>query len=225
MNSGNLIRKEEARDFNHLFQLLEKMDKVATDMVDKFIGQLHKPNRGVLKKIIAADISLDELEIMVNEDVITIISRWQPVASDLRLMIAAIKIATAFERIGDYIYSNSQKLMFALDNGLEAKSIDAKTLGDLGDRVMGLMALVSSDIKHRTCDNAEKIMAEDSLVDEIYGKLYQKSLKAREDKSTAGLITTVMIAKYFERIGDQLSNIAEALLYAIRGKTPTPERQ
>ncbi len=224
MNNGNLIRREEARDFKHLFQLLEKMDKIATKMVKDFLDQLQHPEGAALKKIMAADRDLDELEIIVNEEVIAIISRWQPVANDLRMMMAAIKIATAFERIGDYIHSNSNKIIFSLENGLNPKSINIKALGNLGVRIVALMSLVSQDIKNHASNNAEKIMAEDFLIDKIYGELYRESLQSDGKTPIAGVIKTVMIAKYLERIGDQLRNIAEALLYATEGKLPLPER-
>lgn len=222
--SDNLIRKQEAKDFDYLFMLLSRMDKTATHMVINFLRELEQPDAARLKKICDEDSVLDLTEIAINEEVVVIISRWQPVANDLRMMLSAIKIAIAYERIGDYIHSNCRKLIFALENNIDLQHLDLISLKKIGDRLVDVMHLVSEDLKNRTSDRVNKIKAEDSIIDDLYRQVYEKGLTIDAKKNTAGVLKTVMIGKYLERIGDQLRNIAEALSYATSGRPPAPER-
>lgn len=219
-----LIRRKEAKDFDQLFHSLGQMHNISAKMMNDFLNSLNNPKIKTLESICQKDSKLDQLEIEINEAAVAIISRWQPVAGDLRMLIATLKIATAYERIGDYIHNNCKKFIFALNNGLAVEHINRQILQDIGKSLKHLMMLIAKDLKNRSSNYCQQIINEDAIIDEIYGQLYRQSLATTDSKKIAGVIKTVMIAKYLERIGDQLTNIAEALSYAIRGTPFSPER-
>ena len=169
------------------------------------------------EEIIRKDYEIDELEIEVEEECLKILALHQPVAVDLRFLIATIKINNDLERIGDEAVniahrvkniSKRRRLDVSFDFGLMAEK--AATMFRLS-----LDALVNLDL-----DLAFKVLTLDDEVDQMHRELYDriKEVMSRNPDYVGYLINLYTTSRHLERVGDHSTNIAEEVIYLIEGE-------
>ncbi len=145
-----------------------------------------------------------------------ILALRQPAASDLRLITTALKIVTDLERIGDLAVNIAERAM-ELNQAPPLKPyVDTPRLAELAQQQVkkALDAFVSSDVAR-----AEEVLKEDEHLDALYLKIFNELLSyMMEDSKNIRRATALMfIAKHLERIGDHATNVAEMVIYMVRG--------
>lgn len=168
------------------------------------------------KTIITGDINIDEQEKIIERRCLKLLLQQHPVASDLRLISSALKMITDMERIGDQA-SDISELSIRLSNQKYIKEIThipqmAKaTIKMVKDSIE---AFITGDLSL-----ADKVIAYDDIVDDLFNVVKDELIHLiREDTSNGEqAIDLIMIAKYFERIGDHAENIAEWVVFSITG--------
>ncbi|MGD2126313.1 MAG: phosphate signaling complex protein PhoU [Desulfobacteraceae bacterium] len=169
------------------------------------------------KRIIKTDYEIDELEVEVEEECLKVLALHQPVAVDLRFLVAVIKINNDLERIGDQAVniaervksiSKRQRLELSLDYGLMAEKAASMLR-------MSLDSLVNLDL-----DLAFQVLVLDDEVDEMAREMYDYIKREMQKKPDAAgyLINFLFISRHLERIGDHSTNIAEEVIYLIEGE-------
>jgi phosphate transport system protein len=168
-------------------------------------------------KIIKHDYEIDEMEVEIEEECLKIMALHQPVAVDLRFLVAVIKINNDLERIGDQAVNIAQRIQTInkqerIDFVFDYADMAAKTETMLN---MSLDALVSFDI-----DIAFKVVILDDEVDEIQSEAYRLIKAAlKENPDHVGyLINLLLISRHLERMADHATNIAEEVIYMIEGQ-------
>jgi len=167
--------------------------------------------------IMKKDYEIDELEVEVEEECLKILALHQPVAVDLRFLIAVIKINNDLERIGDEAVNIAERIQnVAKRPGLELP-FDYSIMAEKAASMlrMSLDALVNLDI-----DLAFRVLTLDDEVDRMHREVYDK-VKAvlRETRDAVGyLVNYYIISRHLERIGDHSTNIAEEVIYLIEGE-------
>jgi len=167
-------------------------------------------------EIIARDDEIDDKEEEIETMCLRIILQQQPVASDLRLISAVSKIITDLERIGDHASDISEIAIF-----LAGKQYIKKL------EHIAQMASVTMDMVIRSIDAfvrkdlalANEVIASDDVVDELFSKVRDEliSLLKENGANSEQAMDLIMIAKYFERIGDHATNVAEWVVFSITG--------
>lgn len=180
-----------------------------------------KQDDEIIKSIKQIEKDIDEKEREIENHCLKLLLRNQPVASDLRLISAALKIITDMERIGDQaadiaeLYGYIDKPYFKkLDHITQMASATIKMVKDSIDAFIGRdVAIATSVIEY------------DDVVDGLYMKVKSDLLKMIHENPECGepAIDLLLIAKYFERIGDHATNIAEWVLFSITGKHDTED--
>ena len=168
------------------------------------------------KKIVAFDHEVDRKERDIESLCLKLILHQQPIARDLRLISAALKMITDMERIGDQAADIAEIVtMMMRDN-------PPRIPGHFADMARATTGMVRSAIDAfvtRDLELARKVIAQDDVVDELFndvrGDLVE--LLARDPGSGGQALDLLMISKYFERIGDHATNIAEWVEFAITG--------
>lgn len=200
---------------NELRQLnidLIKMGALVNEAIENSIKALEEQNKPLAENIIQNDRTIDELEKSIEAKSLSLILRQQPVAGDLRTVSTAIKMVTDLERIGDHA-SDISELVLRIE-GEHTYSL-IKHIPEMAEASKNMVsraiaAFVSGDTKQ-----AKKIEADDDIVDELFNKVKKevieilKSPAAEHSNNTDNCIDFLMIAKYFERIGDHAQNICE----------------
>jgi len=202
-------------DMGQLNALIAQMGGLAESQIVAAIDALHRGDHDKASEVVARDKQLDRIEAEVEKLAIQLIALRAPVASDLRQVVAAFKISGMLERVGDH-----------------AKNIARSTL-KIEDFRFGPIALIPAVAEiavgmiHATLDAyasqdavlAQDVVARDDLVDALYRELIRSLIEQLTEKTTNVVTATEMllVARNIERIGDNATNIAEAVYYAATG--------
>lgn len=167
--------------------------------------------------IIENDKYIDRKEIQIEEECLKILALYQPVAADLRYVVACLKVNNELERIGDLGVNIAQRVIAMSKESKIELSINFKPMMDVTSEMLkrALNSLV--------CMNAEqamKVIAQDDIVDEYNSKMFtelQKHIHKNPDQ-TEYCISLMNVSRHLERIADCATNISEDVLYMIKGE-------
>ncbi len=207
----------------HLQRQIEKLKKeilslgaMVEDRFQKAILAIQTENLQLSQKIIDTDFEIDEREIEIEEECLKILALYQPVATDLRFIIAVIKINNDLERIADYAVNISIRFKTSFNDHRKFK-YDYTAMADQAAKMleMSLDALVYMDV-----DMAYKIRDMDEEVNAMRNDAYTSMKKDIQDHPAMveEIINMYLISRHLERIGDHTKNIAEEVIYLIEGE-------
>jgi len=169
------------------------------------------------EEIIRKDYEIDELEIEVEEECLKILALHQPVAVDLRFLIATIKINNDLERIGDEAVNIAHRVKNISKRKRLDVSFDFSLMAEKAAAMfrLSLDALVNLDL-----DLAFKVLTLDDEVDQMHRELYDriKEVMSRNPDYVGYLINLYTTSRHLERVGDHSTNIAEEVIYLIEGE-------
>jgi len=168
------------------------------------------------KKTVSRDAEVDELEADIERRVASIIALRQPMAQDLREVLAALKIANDLERVGD-LSKNIAKRVEALSEGNTTAIL--KGMPRMGRAVTTQLASVLDAYRNRDAEAAVHVWQSDEEIDQIYNSYFREVLTyMMEDPRTIGAGAHILfMAKNLERIGDHATNIAELVYFSVTG--------
>jgi phosphate transport system protein len=168
------------------------------------------------QEVIENDRHVDDTEIEVEEECLKILALHQPVAADLRFIIAVLKINNDLERVGDLAVNIAENTLSLSSYTETSPPFNFSKMADLVRDMLkkSLDALVNLDT-----DLAKHVCAADDSVDEINRQMYTKVKEkiAADPKKLDCLIHYLTISRHLERIADHATNIAEDVIYMIRG--------
>ncbi|NVJ01235.1 MULTISPECIES: phosphate signaling complex protein PhoU [Myxococcus] len=204
-------------DLRDLREKLLAMGAKVETLIVQSMKALTDRDSALAEKVVAADKDVNRLEVDIDELCRKILALRQPAASDLRLITTALKIVTDLERIGDLAVNIAERSMDLNQVPPLAPYVDTPRLADLAQRQvrMSLDAFVSGDVA-----KAEEVLRGDDLLDALFLKIFNELLAyMMEDSRNIRRATALMfIAKHLERIGDHALNVAEMVVYMVRGK-------
>jgi phosphate transport system protein len=172
---------------------------------------------------IGGDPRIDQLQQNIEDQALRLLALRQPMAIDLRETLAAIKIASELERIGD-LAKNIAKRALVLNR--EPPLRLTQSLARMGRAALSQLKLVLDSYSDRDSAGAEAVWRQDNEIDEIYNSLFRELLTyMMEDPRTIGLCTHLLfVAKNIERCGDHATNIAETVFHMVSGGHLATER-
>ncbi|WP_436853819.1 phosphate signaling complex protein PhoU [Staphylococcus caeli] len=207
-----IIRQKYEGQLDGLIKDLRRLGLHVYHNIDFALMSLSEEDRNYARQSIAKDKEVNALESEINEKVILLITKQQPIATDLRLMMAALKIASDFERIGDNAASIAKIR-------LRAKIIDNYVLTRLN--TMGKLALLMLKDLNNAVRNDDltliiEIIERDKDIDDLYKNIVNTTYLIDNDPFVAG--QAHLAARHLERIGDHITNIAENIYFYITGE-------
>ena len=159
--------------------------------------------------------AIDQMERDIESRCMKLLLHQQPVAKDLRLISAALKMITDMERIGDQAEDIAEIVTFLNGHTMEGMELIEEMARETIEMVTASVdAFVKKDVAM-----AEKVIAQDDVVDNYFSRVKCGIISLIAEKSADGefALDLLMIAKYFERIGDHATNIAEWVIYSVTG--------
>ncbi|HWT16286.1 MAG TPA: phosphate signaling complex protein PhoU [Patescibacteria group bacterium] len=176
------------------------------------------------RAVMAADAEIDALEHEVSHDVIRLLALRQPMARDLREVMAALRISADIERIGDYA-KNVAKRTLALRDAPQIAA--TRALASLAQLAQELVAETLVAYRERNAERAMKVRARDAELDAEYTQLFRSLLTymMEDPRNISGCTHLLFAAKNIERIGDHATNIAEYVWFIEHGDREMPERE
>ena len=211
-------------ELRSLDAMVAQMGGLAEQGLAQAIDALLTRNPDLAEITLEKDRYIDRLERSVDEAAILTIARRQPVASDLRQVITAIRIAGDLERIGD-LAKNIAKRAIAVAGEEHPKQL-MSGFKHIGDAAMRQLKDVLDAYSQSNAEAALTVWARDEEIDAIYNSLYTELLQAMmEEPRRAALYAHLLFsAKNIERIGDHATNIAETVYYCAEGRALSDER-
>ena len=211
-------------DLIKLTQLVAQMGGLAQKQVTDSIDALTRRDTGLARQVIAADASVDALQRQIEEKAIATIALRQPMAIDLRALVAMLRIANDLERVGD-LAKNIGKRVLAVSGDNSQRTL-MRGLKHMAALVVAQLAAVLDAFVDRNPSKALRVWKADKEVDALYVSLFRELLTySMEDPGTISMcIHHLFCAKNIERMGDHATNIAETVHYIIEGRPITDKR-
>jgi len=205
-------------ELNKLNENLVKMAGLTRSMVDRSILALQERDEKLAREILEVDeVAVNQLEIDNLEDSIKVIARFQPTATDLRMLIAGIFINRDLERIADHAENIAEHAIFLSSLPDTKPSKDFAQMAQMGMKMLdeSIQAVLNGDE-----ELAKRVIAEDSqmnaLTDKVVGELVEEM--AGDIQTTEQGLKLILVARNLERIADMTTNIAESVLFVVESK-------
>ncbi len=211
-------------ELKSLDAMVAQMGGLAEQALGQAIDALYHRDPDLAEITLENDRAIDRLERSVDELAISIIARRAPVASDLRQIITAIRLAVDIERIGD-LSKNIAKRAIAIASEPHPKQVMIGFM-HIGEAAMHQLKDVLDAYSQRNAELALNVWQRDQDIDAMYNSLYSELLTTMmEEPRSVGLYAHLLFAaKNIERIGDHATNIAETIYFLVHGKALGDER-
>jgi phosphate transport system protein len=206
------------RDLADLRGLIIDMGSIAEAAIEEAMRCLVERDKSAAEQLVKSDVQLDEFETEAERRVVELIALRAPMADDLRDAIAALKIAGAVERIGDYAKNIARRVRRLPKKSREIEPLSL--LPEMAKIASGMVHDVLTAFAERDPVKAEAVSRRDDALDDFYESIFRTLLTfMMEDPQNIGPSTTLLfVAKNLERIGDHATNIAEMVYFAATGE-------
>ena len=217
MEKGHTSREFD-RELRSLRDKLLAMGGRAEEQIGRAVQALVKRDEALADQVIADDEAIDQAEIGIDELAFLILARRQPVASDLRFVMLALKVVTDLERIGDLAVNIAKRVR---DLARFEPSPMQDRIALLATRVLGALQMALDAFVHADAERAEKVIEGDRDIDALNMHVIADVISGG-DVSDAHVVARALalssVSRYLERIGDHSTNIAEMVIYFVRGR-------
>lgn len=208
------MRNRFDRQLEELHVELIEMGSMCEDVIRKTSKLLQSGDAKVAKEIRKEDSNIDEQERLVESLCLKLLLQQQPVAKDLRKVSAALKMITDMERIGDQA-SDIAEIIETTDFSVPTNDVK---LAKMAETTIAMVTEIIDAYVKQDLELVREVIARDDEVDDLFLEVRQEiaddMVEAGDPMSSLDLL---MIAKYFERIGDHATNIAEWVEFSITG--------
>ncbi|MBF0407381.1 MAG: phosphate signaling complex protein PhoU [Candidatus Riflebacteria bacterium] len=207
----------------HLSNEIEKLKTRILEMAGMVESRVHRAVKSLenlsieeAQLIIDSDIEIDQAEVEIEEECLKILALHQPVAIDLRLIIAALKINVDLERIGDLAVNIAERALFL--SKCEAIKLSIN-FGEIQNRSLAMLRESLESLMKYDTSLARRVRNSDDEVDKINRQMYlYVAEKGKEHPDQIdSLLSYLSVSRHLERIADYASNIAEDVIYLVEG--------
>src|SRR5436189_1257509 len=205
------------RQLRELKDRLLIMSSQAESMISDSIRSFVDRRPTLAAEVIERDDEMDRLEIEIDDRCYEILALEQPVACDLRFIATALKIVKDLERIGDIGVNIAERSLELIQEPELKRLVDLPIMADAAEKILkeSLDAFVNSD-----AELAAKVILNDNIVDDLYEQIFRELLTymLEDPRAISRAIKLIFIAKHLERVGDHSANIAEMVVFLVRGQ-------
>ncbi len=210
------MSKHLARDLVNVERQLLRMSALVEDMIRKACRALKEKNGELAREVITSDDEVDEREVQIEEECLKILALHQPVAGDLRSTATMLKVNNDLERIAD-LAANIAERALRLERFFDFEI--SRTLDAMSERALKMVGQALDALVELDPDRASKVLLEDNEIDDenvqVINELYHTMRKHPEQIEPA--LHCFSAARHIERIADHATNIAEDVIYLVRG--------
>jgi len=207
--------------FENQLESLKKLILTEGALVEEAIYQsikgLLERDSSLAESVIQGDAEIDEMEVRVEEECVKLLALHQPVASDLRFIVAVLKINGDLERMGDLAANIAKRAAYLAAYAPAELSID---FSEMGARAQSMVKMSLDALVNRDAELARRVCADDDALDEMRRDAFDSmpaALEKNPEKSEC-IIQTLNVVRHLERIGDMATNIAEDVIYMVEGE-------
>ena len=173
-------------------------------------------DKALAQKVMDGDEVVDQTFLAIEKRCLTLMAQQAPVAGDLRLIVAILRVDNDLERAGDLAY-NIAKLVNLEDFRKPGPKAVKSLVSELGQAAGRLMSMAIDIWASKDQEGAAGLQQQDDAVDDLHARLIQKLLELKDEDAIPSAIRLAMIARYFERIADHAVNVGELVSYYVTG--------
>jgi phosphate transport system protein len=213
---GRVVRHFQ-EELEQLKTRLLEMGGAAEEQVRVAVQGLVDRDHDLIDKALLGDVPLNTLHIEIDSRCFTLLALYQPMAADLRTIVAAVKINTDLERVGDLAVNIAEAARRYSSHPPVKKLIDIPRMASIAQNMLrdALDAFVRRDV-----DLAQQVLNEDDRLDELKTQIFRELLTYMlQDPSTIEpALDLILVSRHLERIGDHATNIAEDVIFIVSAK-------
>jgi phosphate transport system protein len=211
-------------DLQELARMVAEMGGLAERQVADAVDALARRDTALAQRVTAADAQIDALQREIEEKSVLTIARRQPVASDLREVVGALRLANDVERIGD-LAKNIAKRVIALNSEFPPPKL-IRGVEHMTVLLLGQLKAVLNAYARRSVAEAMAVWRGDEEIDAVCTSVFRELLTymMEDPRNITFCIHLLFCAKNIERMGDHATNIAETVHYIIEGKPIADQR-
>lgn len=209
------MRDKYQEDLEKLNANILKMGKMIEIAIESTVIALMGRDVQAASTVSENDEAIDNMEREIEALCMKLLLQQQPVATDLRVITAALKMVTDMERIGDHAADIAELVLQIPD----CKYNKMDTITEISTQIIKMIHDSVNSFIQRNYDKAQIVIAQDDIVDNLYHEIKSDLIqKIKKTDDGEQILDYLLIAKYFERIGDHATNIAKWVVFAITGK-------
>lgn len=211
------MKRHMDREIEKLKKQILTLSALAEDRVREAVQAVSMRSAELAAQVIERDNEVDLMEVDIEEDCLKVLALYQPVASDLRFVVAVLKINNDLERVADEAVNIAERADFLAHHAPVDLPLDFEIMSEKSQAMLrkSLDALMTMN-----AGMAREVGYEDDEVDELNRQMYEKVQEAmsRQPERIECLIHVMSISRHLERIADYATNIAEDIVYMIEGE-------
>lgn len=171
----------------------------------------------VAMDVVRSDLKIDDMEVEIEEECLKTLALHQPVAIDLRVIIAILKINNDLERIGDLAVNIAERALFLEERSVSTDKFDFQTMSE---KVMDMLRRGPDALAKMDLGMAYDVCGSDDEVDAMHRAMYTRIEEAINEGNAevSSLVNLLSVSRHLERIADHATNIAEDVIYMISGE-------
>ncbi len=211
-------------NYAEMLGMIEDLSSHVIDIYQKSVGALKTLDADTALKIIKQDQKIDDLQEEIVEEATLMIIRQQPVASDLRKVLMIMRLSYEYERIADYTKNIAEYIILIKEkDSIEHYEKNVDKLVAMMEIVIKMLEFVFDGLKNEDKVKVKEAAAMDEKIDELYQEVLTSFITHIQvvDGKVFGTAYAILINKYIERAGDHITNIAEEVLFALKGQRYT----
>jgi len=206
-------------------QELEVLKNKVTEMgeraelsYDRLVIAIKANDRETLKLLLDNDRQMIDMQRSIEAKCLTLLTKQQPVARDLRLVSASLKVVTDIERVGDHV-SDIAELYLRMGN-IYGEGEYERMLAQMMEEAKEMLQEAVEAFVNGDEQAAQEVIARDDVVDDLFNQVKEKMMSAirQQDLDADKVVDYLMVAKYLEKIGDHAVNIGEWAIFQITGE-------
>jgi phosphate transport system protein len=195
-----------------------RMGALVEEALQKALQAFEEKDIIAAEKIIAKDDEIDSAQLLIEDRCTVLLATEQPVASDLRHLITAIKIVVNLERIGDHaVHLSKTTIRLANDPYIQPIRDMIRPMADLG---IEMVRDVLTALSEHSADRAKEVASRDDEIDKMHTELFNSFINFMKDNPDYALQTTdlLFLIRFLERLGDHVTHICEWIVFQETGK-------
>ena len=210
------MTKHIERQIETLKERILRLGTLVEEAISKSITALINRDTSLAQRVITNDSAIDAMEVEVEEECLKILALYQPVAADLRFVVAVLKINNDLERMGD-LARNIAKRVTQLEGG-DPYDLPPE-IRTMATQAQEMVRQCLEAVVKRDPTLARQVREEDDIVDEARQRIQRRVLQGIKDQpeNVENLLRINSVAKHIERIADMATNIAEDVVYMVEG--------
>jgi len=211
------MRNKFDHELENLNLELIKMGSLIENSIELSTRALLEQNLELVGKVNELEIEIDEMEKTIESHCLKLLLQQQPVASDLRIISTALKMITDMERIGDNAEDIAEIARFMVNQKFIK---DLVHIPQMAEATISMVTRSVDAFVNKDRKLAAEVCKDDDIVDNLFQVVKKELIEKIQENTDTGeqAIDLLMIAKYFERIGDHAENIAEWVIFSITGE-------